>query len=206
MKRILSPPPPTMIVPGAAHDGARDDLDDRVRLIMGCAGSKSAPSPRATRARYEALPGAPQRTILRALDACAAPTDAARAAALSAALRAVEAERAVDVFARSKEEATASTSGVLEPVKADCEIVPGSDDAERWRALGTSVAREGKLAVVLLAGGQGTRLGSSNPKGMYDIGLPSGKSLFELQGARLAKLGELAGAKPPVWYLSLIHI
>ena len=53
MKRILSPPTPTMIVPGAAHDGARDDLDDRVRLIMGCAGSKSAPSPRATRARYE---------------------------------------------------------------------------------------------------------------------------------------------------------
>ena len=156
-------------------------------------GSKSAPSPRATRARYEALPGAPQRTILRALDACSATTDAARAAALSAALRAVEAERAVDVFSRSKEEATASTSGVLEPVKADCEIVPGSDDAERWRALGTSVAREGKLAVVLLAGGQGTRLGSSNPKGMYDIGLPSGKSLFELQGARLAKLGELAG-------------
>ena len=50
---------------------------------MGCAGSKSAPSPRATRARYEALPGAPQRTILRALDACAATTDAARAAALS---------------------------------------------------------------------------------------------------------------------------
>ena len=205
MKRILSPyppsPPTTMIVPGAAHDGARDDLDDRVRLIMGCAGSKSAPSPRATRARYEALPGAPQRTILRALDACSATTDAARAAALSAALRAVEAERAVDVFSRSKEEATASTSGVLEPVKADCEIVPGSDDAERWRALGTSVAREGKLAVVLLAGGQGTRLGSSNPKGMYDIGLPSGKSLFELQGARLAKLGELAGAKPPVWYV-----
>lgn len=92
MKRILSPPTPTMIVPGAAHDGARDDLDDRVRLIMGCAGSKSAPSPRATRARYEALPGAPQRTILRALDACAATTDAARAAALSAALRAVEAD------------------------------------------------------------------------------------------------------------------
>ena len=123
MKRILSPYPPppltTMIVPGAAHDGVRDDLGDRVRLIMGCAGSKSAPSPRATRARYEALPGAPQRTILRALDACAATTDAARAAALSAALRAVEAERAVDVFARSKEEATASTSGVLELVKAD---------------------------------------------------------------------------------------
>lgn len=39
-----------------------------------------------------------------------------------------------------------------------------------FRDAGVKAIKEGKTAALLLAGGMGTRLGSDNPKGMYDIG------------------------------------
>ena len=53
----------------------------------------------------------------------------------------------------------------------------------QWKSVGQQLIVKNKVAVVLLAGGQGTRLGSSKPKGMFDIGI--GQSLFEMQATRL---------------------
>lgn len=83
----------------------------------------------------------------------------------------------------------------IEPLPKDAtasllDLAP--EEVEKWYKAGLGLVAQNKVAVVLLAGGQGTRLGSSAPKGCFDIGLPSKKSLFQLQAERIWKVQDLA--------------
>ena len=51
---------------------------------------------------------------------------------------------------------------------------------EKYEKIGIDKIKSGKLAVLTMAGGQGTRLGHSGPKGTYNIGLASHKPIFEI--------------------------
>lgn len=67
-----------------------------------------------------------------------------------------------------------------------------SHDLANFERVGLEELIAGRVAVLLMAGGQGTRLGCDDPKGMYNVGLQSGSTLFALQSARLLKLESLA--------------
>ncbi|KAL3494297.1 nucleotide-diphospho-sugar transferase [Aspergillus germanicus] len=93
------------------------------------------------------------------------------------------------------EEAAAVSLEPLPEVATASILDSDPKEIQRFYDEGLDLVSENQVAVVLLAGGQGTRLGSSQPKGCFDIGLPSHKSLFQIQGERIAKLQLLAKKK-----------
>ncbi|KAI9453572.1 nucleotide-diphospho-sugar transferase [Lactarius psammicola] len=117
-------------------------------------------------------------------------------AALTTQLEALDIERVNRIYnkAISAEEGAAAAEEAIEPLPQDASdtVTQHPEKAAEWRATGLAAVARGEVGVLLMAGGQGTRLGSSAPKGCYDIGLPSHKSLFQYQAERIARLQQVA--------------
>ena len=87
----------------------------------------------------------------------------------------------------------------IEPINYwDKERLGGKYDF--YEMIGIEAIKDGKLATVTMAGGQGTRLGHNGPKGTYDIGLDSHKSLFELLCDGLKEASKKYGVDIP-WFI-----
>ena len=73
---------------------------------------------------------------------------------------------------------------------------------EEFRSIGIENLREGKTAALLLAGGMGTRLGSDNPKGMYNIGLTKDVYIFQRIIENLLDVVHESGATPRLFIMT----
>ena len=90
----------------------------------------------------------------------------------------IDFEQAMSLTKISKEQINL---GEITPVTSVTDIDFSSEEKEEIKALGRSVICNKEYAVITMAGGQGTRLGHSGPKGTYMLNLNTGdKYIFQI--------------------------
>ncbi len=87
-------------------------------------------------------------------------------------------ETEFDVLKNAKNLGKGSARGTFEPLAA-MQLSEIEAKKDEFTKIGTEAIKQGKVAACLLAGGMGTRLGSDDPKGMYNIGLTKEVFIFQ---------------------------
>lgn len=73
---------------------------------------------------------------------------------------------------------------------------------EEFREIGIQAVRDRKVGAILLAGGQGTRLGFDKAKGMFNIGVGKELYIFEQLVENLKQVTDAAGAWVPLYVMT----
>jgi UDP-N-acetylglucosamine/UDP-N-acetylgalactosamine diphosphorylase len=88
----------------------------------------------------------------------------------------------------------------IAPVPAIPKADPARPDVQKALAAGEEALHAGRVGLLLVAGGQGTRLGFDGPKGAYPIGPVSRKSFFQFHAEKIRNLQRRYGCTLP-WYI-----
>ena len=96
---------------------------------------------------------------------------------------------------------TEESRGVLEPLGA-LEVDEIERRRDEFEAIGAEAIRSGKVGAVLLAGGQGTRLGYDGPKGTFNVGVTRDLYIFECLINNLMDVVNRVGAWVPLYIMT----
>lgn len=106
--------------------------------------------------------------------------------------------RLLDVFAAHQGDLP---RGALEPLGA-LTLAQIAENHDTYETAGLEAIRQGKVGAVLLAGGQGTRLGFDKPKGMFDMGIQKPRYIFECLISNLMDVVDQAGTYVPLFIMT----
>lgn len=85
----------------------------------------------------------------------------------------------IDLYENSKIDDQIS-SNLIKPLPYTKKANLSKNELQELNNIGADVIKQNKLAIVTLAGGQGTRLGYKGPKGSFELDTNPKKSLFEI--------------------------
>lgn len=91
----------------------------------------------------------------------------------------------------------------ISPIRYSSKFYMSKKDREEYIQIGENIIKQGKLAVITLAGGMGSRLGFKGPKGSYELEMSNEekkKSLFEFICDKLKFANEKYNCCIP-WYI-----
>jgi len=101
-------------------------------------------------------------------------------------------ETDMSIFAACKNKEELTRKGEISPLAA-MELTEITANRDSFVEIGLEAIRAGKVAAVLLAGGMGTRLGSDDPKGMYNVGITRELYIFECLVNNMMEVVKQAG-------------
>ena len=123
---------------------------------------------------------------------------------LAAEVEAIDLSQVDGLFHQLLQEDEAPTPDRVAPVLVD--RLPRTDGERVARrhvaAIGDSALAGGEVAVVIVAGGSGTRLGFEGPKGTYPIAPVSAASLFQIHSEKIVALSKRHGKTVPLYVMT----
>ena len=106
-----------------------------------------------------------------------------------------------EVLKQCENKAELNPRGKITPIEV-MQLAQNDAKREEYTKIGLDAIKAGKVGAVLLAGGMGTRLGSDEPKGVYNIGLTKDVFIFQRLIENLMDVVRQADAWIPLYVMT----